>query len=600
MPCSRVLVALLGLLLAGHPAAAGELVDPPTRRGKPAPPRLPFTDVTRAAGIDFVHHNGAKGEKLLPETMGGGVAFFDYDRDGDPDLLLLHSSLEAEPPVVLYANDGKGSFRDVTEASGLARAVGKGFLGMGVAAADVDGDGWRDLYLTAVGRNRFLRNREGVFEDRTVEAGVSGPDDAWSTGAAFFDADGDGDLDLFVANYVRWSPDIDAALDFRLDGIGRAYALPQSYAGSHSMLFLNRGDGRFEDAGADSGVRVSDARTGEPLGKAMAIAVVDVDGDRRPDVFVSNDSERNFLFRNLGGGRFEEVGEIYGVAYSPDGLNTGAMGVDHGDTGDGRLAIAVGNFAKEVSSLYRASEEPTFFEDQGLASGLGPATRMALTFGVLLLDVDLDGRLDLLQANGHIEPEIARADPAQSYRQPPQLFWNAGPSPRGVSRFLEVPAESLGDLAKPLAARGSAFADIDADGDLDLVMTQVAGPALLLRNDQQTGHNWLQIDLEGQPPNTDSLGASVRIEVGRDAHVCRLQPNRGYLSQVEHTLTFDLGVIDAIDTIEIIWPNGVVERLKPPTTNAGQRLQRREPATAPPESGSADSLAAEAAEDPSD
>jgi len=549
-------------------------------RSGPEVPRLPFTDVTREAGIDFVHRNGADGEKLLPETMGGGVAFFDYDGDGDPDLLLMHTSTAADPPVVLYANDGEGRFRDVTAASGLAAAVGKGFLGMGVAAADVDGDGWRDLYLTAVGRNRLLRNRGGRFEDATGASGAAGPADAWSTGAAFFDADGDGDLDLFVANYVRWSREIDLALGFELDGVGRAYALPQSYGGSHSMLFLNGGDGRFEEVGAAAGIRVTDV-AGKPLGKGMAVAVVDLDGDRRPDVFVANDTERNFLFHNLGGGRFEEVGEVYGLAYSPDGRNTGAMGVDHGEMDGGRLTLTVGNFAKESSSFYRASEDPTFFEDQALAAGVGPATRMALTFGVLLFDVDLDGRLDLLQANGHVEPDIAKADRAQSYRQAPQLFWNAGPARGGVSRFRELPAGHVGDLGEPLAARGAAYADVDGDGDLDLVLTQIAGPALLLRNDQESGHRWLRIALEGRPPNRDAIGAETRLVVGGEENRRTLQPNRGYLSQVEHTLTFGLGTASKIDALEVTWPDGGKQRLETPAATPGRVLHLRQPEPPP-------------------
>ena len=419
--------------------------------------------------------------------MGGGVAFFDYDSDGDPDLLLLHSDAEADPPVVLYANDGKGHFSDVTSSTHLDEAVGRGFLGMGVAVADVDGDGWRDLYLTAVGGNRLLWNRRGRFVDGTAAAGVAGPPDAWSTGAAFFDADGDGDLDLFVTNYLQWSRALDDARDFQLDGIGRAYGLPQDYAGTDSLLFANRGDGTFEEVGAKAGIRVAaaDGEGSAPVGKGLAVAIEDVDGDGRPDVFVANDTSRNFLFHNEGGGRFAEQGELFGVAYSPDGHNTGAMGVDFGDlAGDGRLAVAVGNFAKETSSLYRAGDEPGFFVDSALGAGLG-STRMPLTFGVLLVDADLDGRLDLLQVNGHVEPDIATADPSQSYRQPPQLFWNAGPGPGGRPRFVELPAAAVGDLATPIAGRGAAYADIDGDGDLDLAITQAGGPLRLLRNDQQ-------------------------------------------------------------------------------------------------------------------
>ncbi len=548
------------------------------------PPAIPFTDVTKNAGITFVHDNAAGGEKLLPETMGGGVAFFDYDRDGDPDLLLMHSSRTAEPPVVLYANDGKGRFSDVTAESGLAEAMSKGFLGMGVAAADVDGDGWTDLYLTAVGGNRFLRNREGRFEDATAETGLAGPEGAWGTGAAFFDAEGDGDLDLVVVNYVTWSPAVDRERDFQLDGIGRAFGRPQDYPGAHPLLFIQKADGSFEERGAEAGLHVLDAPGGTALGKGLAVGVVDVDGDGLTDLFVANDTTRNFFFHNQGGGRFKEVGELFGLAYSPDGRNTGAMGVDWGDLGgDGRVSFAVGNFAKEVSSLYRAGDDPTYFLDEALAAGLAAPTRSALTFAVLLADFDLDGRLDLLQVNGHVEPDIAAADPAQRHRQPPQLFWNAGPDESGRLRFLQVPDPRLGDLPAPLAGRGAATADVDGDGDLDLALTQTGGPAVLLRNDQATCHHWLRLRLEGEPPNRDALGA--RVEVKADGGVQRrtIQPARGYLSSVEPVLTFGLGDAEKVESVTVTWPNGESTALPSPMVNEEQQLkQRLRPGPTPP------------------
>jgi hypothetical protein len=589
----RVCALALALLAAAWSAPSGG-TDAPARAGA-APPALPFTDVTAAAGIRFVHRNAATGEKLLPETMGGGAAFFDYDRDGDPDLLLLHSDPAADPPAVLYANDGAGRFTDVTAASGLAQALPKGFLGMGVAVADVDGDGWRDLFLTAVGRDRLLRNREGRFSDATEAAGVAGPADAWSTAAAFLDADGDGDLDLFVARYVVWSADDDRRRAFEMDGVGRAYGLPQSYPGTQPALFRNRGDGSFEEVGAEAGVHVTDA-SGAALGKGMAVVAEDFDGDGRTDVFMANDTTRNFLFHNLGGGRFEELGELWGVSYGPDGGATGAMGSDLGDLGgSGRRALVVGNFAREVSSLYQASpEDPTFFADQALVAGLGPATRTPLTFAVLLLDADLDGRLDVLQVNGHVEPGIAGADPVQSYRQPPQLFWNAGPArpgrPDAAPRLLPVPEAALGDLPRPLAGRGATYADVDDDGDLDLLLTQVGGPAVLLRNDQETGHRWLRVRLEGRPPNTDAVGAHVVLvtrrrppvedeetagdepatkpapageatageatDVERRVQRRTVQTSRGYLSAVELPLTFGLGDDEEVESLRVTWPDG--------------------------------------------
>jgi hypothetical protein len=510
--------------------------------------------------------------------MGGGVAFFDYDEDGDPDLLLVHSDPEAESPVVLYANDGRGKFADVTSESGLSKAVGRGFLGMGMAIADVDGDGWSDVYLTAVGRNRLLWNRQGRFVDGTAAAGVAGPQEAWSTGAVFFDADGDGDLDLFVVQYVEWSRALDDARDFRLDGIGRAYGLPQDYRGTDSMLFRNLGGGRFEDVSAAAGLRVS-APAGEgsaPVGKGLAAAVDDVDGDRRPDVFVANDTSRNFLFHNQGDGRFAEEGELFGVAYGPAGQSTGAMGVDWGDLGgDGRLVYAVGNFADEPSSFYRAGAEPGFFVDEALAAGLA-ATRRPLTFGVLVFDADLDGRLDLLQVNGHVEPDVARAEPAQSYRQPPQLFWNAGSDPGGRTRFVELPAAAAGDLAHPVAGRGAAYADVDADGDLDLAITEVGGPVRLLRNDQETGHRWLRLRLEGDAPNTDALGSAVELTTPAGTQRRTVQPARGYLSHSEPTLTFGLGGIEKIDSLQVTWPDGSTRTVDDLQPDFAERIEQKQ------------------------
>ena len=551
------------------------------------PPSIPFTDVTEEAGITFVHDNAASGDKLLPETMGGGTAFFDYDEDGDPDLLLMHSSRTADPPVVLYANDGKGHFEDVTAKSGLKEAVAKGFLGMGVTAADVDGDGWTDLYLTAVGGNRFLRNREGRFIDATAETGLAGPEGAWGTGASFFDAEGDGDLDLVVANYVTWSPAVDRERDFQLDGIGRAFGLPQDYPGAHPLLFIQGEDGGFVERGAEAGLHVFDAPGGAPLGKALAVAVEDVDGDGLADLFVANDTTRNFFFHNQGGGRFEEAGELFGLAYSPDGRNTGAMGVDWGDLGgDGRLSFAVGNFAKEVSSLYRAGDDPAFFLDEALAAGLAAATRPALTFAVLLADFDLDGRLDLLQVNGHVEPDITGADPAQSYRQPPQLFWNAGLDQAGRVRFLQVPDPGLGDLPRPLAGRGAASADVDGDGDLDLVLTQTGGPAVLLRNDQATGHHWLRVRLEGLPPNRDAIGAQVEVKVGDGVQRRTAQPARGYLSSVEPVLTFGLGEAKKVNAVTVTWPgeDSPHETPAPPADEEAtlSQVPQQAPAASPP------------------
>jgi hypothetical protein len=438
--------------------------------------------------------------------------------------------------------------------------VPAGFYGMGVAVADVDGDGRRDLFLTAVGPDRLLVNRAGRFADATAAAGVAGRADGWSTGAAFFDADRDGDLDLVVVDYVVWSREVDAEVARQADGVGRTYGRPQSYRGTRPRLYLNRGDGTFDDASAASGLAPAAAGT-VGLAKALAVVPLDADGDGRLDLFVANDTEPNHLFHNLGGGRFAEVGESWGLARDPHGRATGAMGVDAGHPAPGDpLTVVVGNFAAEATSAYRAAEGGGFYTDEGLRLGLAAATRPALTFGVLLVDADLDGRLDVVQANGHIEPDIARLDPGQRYLQPGQLLWNAG------EHFVELAAAAVGDLARPAAGRGLAAADVDGDGDLDLVLTQVAGPARLLRNDQATGHHWLRVAVEGAPANPDALGAVVELTAGGATQHRVVSPTRGYLSQGELPVTFGLGATDRVDALTVTWPDGARRTL------AGDRL----------------------------
>ena len=336
-------------------------------------PRIVFTDIATEAGIDFTHVSGAYGERLLPETMGGGVAFLDYDSDGHQDLLLVNSghwpwreTATTDGSLRLYRNRGDGRFDDVSDAAGLDWT----FYGMGVAVGDYDADGRTDLFVTAVGRNRLLRNIDGErFEDATADAGVAGADDAWSTGAAFFDADGDGDLDLFVCNYVGWSPEIDRAVDFRLTGIGRAYGPPTDFPGTDSYLYRNDG-GVFADVSAEAGVEVANPSTGAPVGKALAVHPVDVDDDGLLDLIVANDTVRNFVFLNQGEGRFREVGIDTGLAFDTTGSATGAMGVDALRFGEAMLGVAIGNFANEMSSFYVKRGQERVFSDDVIVAGM--------------------------------------------------------------------------------------------------------------------------------------------------------------------------------------------------------------------------------------
>ena len=517
----------------------------PTRPRAGVPPAK-FTDITREAGITFTHHNGAYGEKLLPETMGGGVAFFDYDNEGRQDLLFVnssdwpwHATAGSPPPTMaLYHNDGHGHFTDVTAGSGLDVS----FYGMGVAIGDYDNDGLDDVFITAVGGNHLFHNDgHGKFHEVTAEAGVGGSTNDWGTGAAFLDYDNDGKLDLFVGNYIQWSRQIDAEVGYKIDGRTRAYGQPMNFEGAFARLYHNDGHGHFTDVSAQSGLQAKNPATGVPAAKTLGVAPVDIDGDGWIDLVLANDTVPNLVFMNQRNGTFKEIGAQSGVAFDSYGNTRGAMGIDtafYGD--DGKLGIAIGNFANEMTALYVQQNSPTNFSDEAITEGIGPDSRRFLKFGLLFFDYDLDGRLDLLTANGHLEPEISKIQQSQTYAQPAQLFWNAGPQSGGC--FVAVPPDKAGaGLFKPIVGRGAAFADIDGDGDLDLVLTQVGGPPLLLRNDQDLHHHWIRLKLVGTKSNRDAIGAWIKVSVGGRVLRRQVMPTRGYLSQSELPVTIGLG-----------------------------------------------------------
>ncbi len=546
-------------------AIAGQLGCTSSEAGDDIPVTK-FTDITATAGIRFVHSNGAYGDKLLPETMGGGVAFFDCDNDGDQDLLFINSSTwpwkasGKNPTMVLYRNNGKGRFEDVTAGSGLDVS----FYGMGVAMGDYDNDGLEDVFITAVGGNRLFHNEgKGKFQEVTAAAGVGGSTNDWSTSAAWIDYDNDGKLDLFVCNYVRWSPEIDRAANFELPNIGRAYGPPRNFEGTFPRLYHNDGNGRFTDVSAAAGIQVKNPATGLPMAKALAVAPVDVDNDGWMDLVVANDTVQNFLFRNQHDGTFKEIGARSGIAFDAYGLTRGAMGIDSARfRNDDTLGIAIGNFANEMNALYVAPRGSLVFADEAIKEGVGPASQKLLKFGLFFFDYDLDSRLDVLTANGHLEPEIKRVHPNQDYRQPAQLFWNRGDKGLG---FLPVPPEKCGrDLLQPIVGRGSAFADIDGDGDLDIILTQVAGPPLLLRNDQKLGHHWVRLKLIGTKSNRDAIGAWLKTRVRGQTLSRQVMPTRSYLSQSELPVTIGLGEADKVDSVEITWPSGAIQKLPPP------------------------------------
>ena len=581
---SAVVLALVVAIAAGiffairkKPVRAAQRVTalsaPAKSEAEAQIPAVRFTDVTTAAGIDFVHNTGAYGAKLLPETMGAGVAIFDYDGDDDQDLLFVNGTWwpghlpegKAPTTMALYRNDGRGRFTNITSGSGLDVPL----YGMGVAAGDYDSDGRTDLFITAVRGNRLFRNEGGgKFREVTSEAGVGGAPDGWSSGAAWFDYDHDGQLDLFVANYVRWTEEIDARVGYTLVGVGRAYGPPMNFEGAFPTLYHNEGQGRFRDVSESSGIQIKNPATGVPVAKSLGVAPIDLDQDGWLDLVVANDTVQNFVFRNRRDGTFEELGTPSGIAFDSFGNARGAMGIDAAYyRNDETLGIAIGNFANEMTALYVSQGRPFSFTDEAIGEGIGPASRLFLKFGIFFFDYDLDGWLDLLSTNGHLEEEISKVQASQKYAQPAQLFWNTGG--REQRAFLPVSAEKAGpDLFKPIVGRGSAFGDMDGDGDLDVVLTQAGGPPLVLRNDQSTGRHWLRLKLIGSKANRDAIGAMVSVRVADQTRRQQVMPTRSYLSQSELPVTIGLGDQATVEQVEINWPGGGKQLIDAPAIDA--------------------------------
>lgn len=558
-------------LRGAPPTVTADLKAPQPRMVREADlPEIRFTDITDASGLKFIHFNGAEGEKLLPETMGSGCAFLDFDNDGDQDVLIVNSSpwpwakrKEGTPPTqALFRNDGMGQFENVTAGSGLDVTI----YGMGVACGDYDGDGWTDVFISAVGTNRLFHNEEGKFVEKTEEAGVGGAESQWSTGAGFFDYDNDGDLDLMVVNYVAWSRQIDFEQGFRLVDDIRAYGPPRAFPGTFPYLYRNDGGGKFSDVSKAAGMEVKNPATGVPVAKSMAIAPIDLDSDGWIDVVVSNDTVQNFVFHNQKDGTFKEIGAISGMAFGTDGNPRGAMGIDAANMrNDNTLAVTIGNFANEPTALYMSQEAPLQFVDSATSTGLGPPSRLELTFGVFFFDADLDGRLDILAANGHLEDEISKVQISQTYAQPPRLYWNCGPNQ--PSEIMPLSADKVGkEFGQPMVGRGTAFADIDGDGDLDVLITASGGPARLMRNDQKSRppHHWLRFKLIGKGKNPEAIGARVEVQVGEQTMRRQVMPTRSYLSQSELPVTFGLGNTEKVDKIVIHWPDGRQQELAAP------------------------------------
>jgi hypothetical protein len=528
---ARLAAAVLAGGIAGPAAAPGDVT---------------FTDVTRAAGIRFVHNSGRAGQKWLPETLGSGVAFFDADADGWTDLLFVNgrdwTPRGRRSTSALYRNDGRGGFRDITPGSGLDVEV----YGIGVAVGDYDNDGRGDVYLTALEGDRLFHNEGGGrFRDVTTASGIANAD--FGTSAAWFDYDRDGRLDLFVANYVRWTAKTD--LRCSIDGAAKSYCTPESYSGTPSRLFRNLGTGRFSDVSKSAGVE-------DGTSKSLGVSVLDVDGDAWPDLFVANDTQPNKLYRNNRNGTFTETGLRAGVAYSEEGIARGAMGVDAADYDrSGRPHLLVGNFSNQMLGLYH-NEGNGLFVDEAPRSTIGRASLLTLAFGVFFFDYDLDGWPDILAANGHIEEEIGRVQPKVQYRQPPLVFRNLG-----ARRFEHVTATLGADFSRPIVARGAAYADYDGDGDLDVALTTNHGPAYLYRNDGGNRHHWLAVRARGTTSNRDGIGAIVRVASGEARQWQMVRSGSSYASQSDLALTFGLGASPTPVSVEVEWPSGTRDRI---------------------------------------
>jgi len=527
-------------------------------------PGFRLTNVTASAGIQFQHNSGAFGGKYLPETLGSGCAFLDYDSDGWQDILLVNGMdwpghSKQRSTLKLYRNNRNGTFSDVTRAAGLDIEL----YGMGVAVGDYNNDGFPDIFISCVGQSRLFHNTgKGTFIDVTKQSGLLGQQ-GFSTSALWFDYDRDGLLDLFVCNYVRWSPEHDVFCS--LDGTHKSYCTPEAYRGDTCWLFHNRGNGTFEDVTAASGIFDSSS-------KSLGVAMFDYDQDGWPDLLVANDTQPNKLYKNLRNGKFKDVGVEAGLAFSTEGKARAGMGVDTGDfENTGKVGVAITNFDNEMIGLYHSTAAGAAgvgtYDDMAVPSGMGAASRSTLGFGCAFFDANLDGWLDLAVANGHIDETVRNIRGNVGYAQAPQLFLNQ----RG-GKFRDVAAEVAGGFATPIVGRGLAYGDFDRDGDLDLLMTTNNGPAYLYRNDQTGGNRSIRFQLSGTKSNRDAIGATVKIYSGGLTQSRVVRGGSSYLSQSELPVTFGVGKNEKIERVTVDWPSGTSEEYKDLATGRAYEL----------------------------
>jgi enediyne biosynthesis protein E4 len=544
-------IAWLGALSIAVCVSAGcrPLPAATARSAKQAEPQSPirFVDLTHRAGIDFVASNGKTPSKYMVETMGSGCAFLDFDNDGSLDILLLNGRpLAGQPPpraptLRLYHNDGHGVFTDVTHKAGLDQTM----FAMGCAVGDYDNDGYDDIYVTCVlGPSRlYHNNRNGTFTDVAAKAGVTNSR-MWGTSCAWTDVDCDGRLDLVVCNYVEY-PGLRADLPcFEAGGV-RSYCLPGAYPSSHPVVYHNNGDGTFTDITAAAGMKVE--------GKGLGVAVWDYDNDGLPDIFIANDTTAGFLFHNLGGNRFQEVGIESGIAFDDQGIPHSGMGIDVNDVNnDGKSTVVITNYSGQQTSLYNEARSGLWHDDKR-STGIGPATAPTLGFGAFFGDFDNDGLKDVLIVNGHVMDTIAASHPEIGYAERPVLFRNLG-----AGKFQNASNEGGVPFTAPIVARGAAWGDYDNDGRLDVLVTTNGGPAYLWHNETQTSNHWMMFKLIGVKSNRDGIGSVVTVKTGRHTYRSAVRSGSSYLSASDLRAHFGLGA-DAAATVEVRWPSGVTD-----------------------------------------